>query len=150
MNVEPRCPDGYFQFEGMAPDGNARAWFLVAKNGILGHFQNTHNRNKQLEAYGIPEVIQNPSGVWAGLGRPDKQGAYCYSGRVTGRYIGDTSVHVPPPLGKVFVVHVGERRAQGGQFHITDWNWDTEANGKPGFPEDHDTRYGRQLWPRPD
>lgn len=150
MDVEPRCPNGYCQFEGMAPDGNGRAWFLVAKNGLLGHFRETRNRNKQLEGYLVPEVVESPDGVWEGLNRPDKKSAYCYCGRVKRRYLRDITVDIPFPKGKVFVVHVGERRASGGQLVIVDWTWDTESNGEPGFPEDHNTRYGRQLWPRLD
>lgn len=148
MGEEPRCPPGFAQFEGLAPDGQSKAWFLVSRDSMLGHFRETRNRSKQLEGFLVPEVVMSPAGIWADLKSAGKTGWLCYVGRPAGRYAADLSIELPIHPNKVFAVYVREQRASEGQFIIDNWEWIPEHPAEKNLPEDHHSRYGKLLWKR--
>ena len=107
----------------------------------------TGNRQKLLEGFAIPEVVSSPKGAWQGWGRPGQENAYAYAGIPSGRYL-SASVELPCPPGKVFVVYVSARPMQSGHLRIIKWGWVEQDPNRPGFPVDHETRFGRRLWPQ--
>jgi hypothetical protein len=144
---DPQPPPGFFQFEGQSPDGSGRCWFVIAKGALLKHFQDTGNTQKLLEGCLVPEVLDRPTGAWQDLKRHGQEEAFCYAGKPTGRYIRDSTIQVPCPPGRVFVVYVLGKPMKEGQFKVLKWNWVEEDSGRSGFPVDHETRFGRRLWP---
>lgn len=143
---EPRCPAGFFQFPGKSPDGIGQSWFIVPRNSFLGQIRTQQIRNKQLEAYLIPATIQTPEGIWEGLERDGKRHALSYVSK-SDRFHGDISVQLPPQPNKVFAVYIRETRASHGQLIIDYWEHVPEDPDRPGFPEQHRTRYAKRLWP---
>ena len=147
QECEPRCPPGFFQFPGKSPDGRESDWFIVPKDGFLGHVRSRSNRNKQLEGFIVPGTIQNPIGIWEGLERLDgKKSALAYVA-IGSRFQSDILIELPPQPNKVFTVYVRESRAVGGQLIVDYWEHLPEDGKNPGFPEYHRARYGRRLWP---
>ncbi len=39
---------GYYEFDGMAPSGEGKATFRVAKDGLVKHFRETGNSGRRL------------------------------------------------------------------------------------------------------
>jgi len=148
MDSDPKAPPGFHQFEGRCPESGATCYFVVAKDGLLKEFHETGNRRKLLEAYLLPEVLREPVGIWQDLKRPGQEQAYCYAGKPSGRYIKDTTIHVPCPPKQVFVVYVSGLRLKDGQLKVVKWTWVEEAPDHPGFPIDHTSRFGLRLWPQ--
>ena len=144
---EPRCPLGFIQWEGFSPTGDGLAWFILSKGEFLGNVRDRSIRNKQLEAYLVPKITEQPDGIWEGLDRDGKQTALAYVGR-SDRFHGDITIQLPPQPGKVFAVYIRETLASAGQFIIDYWEHVPEDIDNPGFPEKHRRRYGRRLWPK--
>ena len=147
VSPEPDAPPGFHQFEGQSPDGTGRCWFAIANDSLTSLLRATGNRHKLLEAFAIPEIVSSPKGSWQGWGRTGQEQALAYAGIPSGRYM-SASIELPCPPGKVFVVYVSARPMQTGHLKIIKWGWVEGDPNRSGFPVDHETRFGRRLWPQ--
>lgn len=144
----PSPPPGFLPIAGMAPKGSGTADFIVAKDELLGDLRETRNRSKQLDGFLVPEVLAAPAAIWVDLKSPGKDDWLVYVGVPSGRFLGDTSIEIPCPPGKVFAVYVRGLKARGGQYVVDSWEWvEADPDGRD-FPIGHATRYGSQLWSR--
>jgi hypothetical protein len=134
MDSPPSEPRGFHQFQGRAPDGTGPCYFAVAKEGLLKEFRETGNRRKLLEGYLLPEVLDEPTGVWQDLKRPGQEQAYCYAGKPSGRYVKDTTIHVPCPPKQVFVVYVAGKPLKDGQLKVIKWTLGRRRPATSGIP----------------
>ena len=126
----------------MEPSGDGTATFRVAKDRLLGHFRATGNSAMFLEGLLIPDVLEHPAAVFEGLERPGQEESLCYAGVPSKRYVRDKSIEVPFPPGKTFLVFMT------CNLKVTKWGWADEDPESPGYPMEHQTRFGRRLWPQ--
>jgi len=146
MTSIPIPPPGFFQFPGKAPDGSGQEYFVIAKDGIIGHFRDARNRAKQLEGILVPGLLMQPSAIWADLRSAGKRDWMVFTGLPSGKFLQDTTIEVPCPPGQVFAVYIQGRKATGGQFVVDSWEWLEADHERSGYPIGHTTRYGRRLW----
>jgi len=88
----------------------------------------------------VPEVLKNPEVVFQGLEREGQEEGLCYVGRPS-RDFHSTTIEVPAPPGKVFLVFV----ERGGK--VFEWRWEPSEDDEPAYPENYRERFGRVLWP---
>ena len=94
------------------------------------------------EAWFVPDVCCDPSGIWRGLDRQGQEGAFCYAGIATGEFAKKNGQQVVAPANKLLMVFCTPN------LEIAKWRFVGECPDRPEWPLDHATRYGERLWPR--
>ncbi len=137
------APPQLLEFEGVAPSGGARRLFRILRGQLLDHYFATANVTKIEEAFWIPDICDCPSGIWVNLGRRDHEQHFCYSGIPSGAFAARFFAgRLSFPLGFTFLVFTTP------DLVVSDWSLAKMAEGNPGFPVGHETRFGERLWPR--
>lgn len=135
------------QFAALAEiDGieiNGRTKYRVSPEMILmfwqtGLFTNMH------EAFLIPDVVMSPLGAWQDLKRQDVAESICIAGYPNGQFALAHKLHSVVTLqqDRVFLVFAT------ADLLISKWRWENVDSDGSGFPTSHNTRFGRQIWPR--
>lgn len=132
---------GLLEFEGLGVAGVAKTLFRLTKSKILAHFELTGNRSMLLEAYLIPDVVADPTGIWRGLQREGQEHAMCYAGIPAGNFAAQCLLEVEIPANRVFLVFMTSQR------EITKWRFSEQDPDRSGFPLGHQERFGERLWP---
>jgi hypothetical protein len=88
----------------------------------------------------IKEVGENPTAIYQGWNRLGYEESLCYVGRPRIDFPSD-GIELPRPPGKVFAVFV---TASG---KCEDWRWEPCDPKNPELIENHDTRFGKKIWP---
>lgn len=109
--------------------------------------QRRGNSQKYLESLLIPQVVAEPTGIWEGFQREGTDSAVCYAGRPRERKLRDAGITVPCPKGMVFSVYTAEKLLRNGQREVIKWGWVREHESDKGFPFDHESKFGKRLWP---
>ena len=146
MTNIPAPPPGFLAFTGKSSDGSRQEQFVIAKDGILGHFRDARNKTKQMEGFLVPEVLRHPSAIWIDLLSAGKRDWMVYAGVPRGKFLQDPTIEIPCPPGQVFAVYIGGRRATSGHLVVDSWEWLEADPQRSDFPIDHASRYGRRLW----
>jgi hypothetical protein len=114
----------------------------ILRRETLAQYEETGNSSLIVDAWLAPDVLISPSGIWQNLNRGGQQEAFCYVGVPTGNFARSQGGHVPLLEGKTFMVFLDKG------FEVAKWRW-CEMDGQTyGFPIDHDSRFGRRLWPQ--
>ena len=140
LEPDPTAP--VWEFEGCAPSGNARRLFRLPMSRILKHFEDTGNRNMFADAWFVPDVCDKPAATFEGLSRSGQEEAICYTGVPSGEFSSKNEEEIRKPNGCTFMVFLTN------QLEVTKWRWCKEDPDRPGFPVDHEKRFGRRLWPQ--
>lgn len=135
-------PSDLLSFQGVGPAGVAKRTFNLPKDHIVKHLIETGNRSVYDEAFLVPETVANPAGIWQGLGRRDQDGALCFAGVPQGEFARQHGVEIDIPEDAVFLVYTTD------QMVVTKWRYCEQDPERPGFPIDHDSRFGERLWPQ--
>jgi hypothetical protein len=135
-------PDELLAFDGTGLAGAGQRTIIFPKTQILRHLEETHNVSVYNEAYLVPEVCANPTGIWRGLDRAGQDGTVCYAGKPTGDFARRHGIEVDFSDDDVFLVYLTD------QLHVIKWRFCEQDPNRPGFPVDHGTRFGERLWPQ--
>ncbi len=132
-----------WEFEGLAPSGVTKRVFRLPKSRIIKHFHETGNERMFREAALVPDVVASPAAIFLGLARSGQEEALCYTGVPSGEFASNNGLEaVSVPKGYTFMVFATK------DFEVAKWRLCEEAPERPGFPIDHETRFGRRLWPQ--
>jgi hypothetical protein len=126
--------------EGKDPEGKP-AEFFVDRNA-LNQYRDQGPQWKYEDARFIPEAITEPDAIFAGLGRPNEDGSFCYAVRLT--HDPDEAASGPPRYGMAFVVFV--KRVFG--YVVFDWGWREEDPDCPGHPMEWKKDFQERKWHR--
>jgi len=125
-------------FQGRAPQPDpGRATFQV-KPDFLFHLQQTGNQPKLDEGWFVPDVLDDPAGIW--VDRLGQEETLCYAGVPSGRFAEYYGQDVSPQADRVFTVIVTP------DLVACDWAWVEVAADGSGFPEGHE-QFGRRVIP---
>jgi hypothetical protein len=130
------------EFEGLAPTGNAKRLMTISPDGLMEHLVNTGSRSKIEEAWLIPDICQTPTAIWRDWDRAGTEGYFCYSGVPLGAFATEHQKTLQIPKEKVFLVYLTD------QFEAVKWCYCQADPNRPGFPIDHEIRFGERLWPQ--
>jgi hypothetical protein len=129
------------EFEGKTPAGCDGRLIRIPLDGILKHFSENSVSFNLEEAWLLPDICREPAGIWRGLNRKGQDEAYCYAGIPLGVFAQEHNHKVVIPERKVLMVFLNP------VLEVTKYRFCEPDPTTPGFPIDHDTRFGAQLWP---
>jgi hypothetical protein len=141
--LEVRIERDIIEFDGFCHVRESVAQHIyLPKHRLLKHFEDTGNLSMYDEAWYVPDVCKSPAGIWQGLDRTDQEEAYCYAGVPSGEFSIAHGMAFAFPNDHTLMVFL----TRG--FEVTKWRKCKEAADRPGFPFDHQKRFGGRLWPK--
>lgn len=130
------------EFSGLTPTGNAERLMHFDADALLSYYNSHGLGSKLAEAWLVPDVCSNPAGTWREApGRGDV--VFCYSGVPSGQYAAANNRTIEIPPNRVLIVSLS------GAFGVLDWRFCQAAPDVPGFPVDHESRFGERIWNQP-
>jgi hypothetical protein len=129
--------------EGATPDGTGRATFFVDLN-VLWVLEQQGPEWKHQDARFVPEAVDVPDAIFAGLKRHGREGALCYSVRPTI----DPEVEECQSLPRYGYVFIAFVEPCVGGFIVFDWDWREEDPDRPGHPLNWEEDFEKPTWQR--
>jgi hypothetical protein len=131
-----------FEFEGKSPSGESVRLIRFPLNALLKHFDDMCNTSMRDEAWWVPDVCEDPAGIWRGLNRSDQNEAFCYCGVPSGRFAKQFSgPQIEFAARFVLMVFLDP------QLEVVKWRKCLADSTIRGFPVQHESRFGERLWP---
>jgi hypothetical protein len=133
----------WYTERGVTPYNDGEEEFLVE----TAHVDSLRARRldaKYHDAVLLGDVLSQPTSIFRGLRRPGYQEGYCYCGKPPRRF--DANGVIASPPGKVFAAYVILLPAKQS-FVVFDWDWLSEHDKKPGFPQNYQTAFVVRTWP---
>jgi hypothetical protein len=137
--------EALYAFDGVSPAGGSTRTFTIRPTSLLKDLGDAGVATVFEDAWLIPDVCREPTGIWLGLNRREQQEALCYAGKpdyAFARAHGREIEEIRLPNGFVFLVFLTK------DLEVTKWRLSKEDEDHPGFPLQHATRFGERLWPK--
>jgi hypothetical protein len=141
--AQPDLAGPVWEWDGMSPAGIVCGRIIrLPQSTIIKHVRETGNHAAFDEALWIPDVTRSAAAIFRGLGRDGQDEAFCYVGIPSGEFASNCRREdLALPDGQTFLVFLR------GDLEVSKWRTCKSDPRRPGFPIDHETRFGARLWP---
>lgn len=132
--------EGWIRFTGKHPSGSGQCEFKLPTKTAL-HLRTHGHERKFCEIFSIEPILKNPTVIFEGLERDEYGDALCYCGIPPVRHVSEETTG-PTPKNMVFMVFMNK------EFAIFEFRWEKMDVTLDGYPQNHETRFRKQTWPR--
>lgn len=131
-----------FEIDAFSPAGAGTKLTRLLTDVFLNKIEMTNNTSLWEDAWLLPDVLRQPSGIWQNLMRGGQEEAFCYCGVPSGEFANENDHKVEIVKGMVLIVFLDK------QFEVSKWRWCEPDNDCPGYPDDYKGRFEVKLWPQ--